>query len=246
MTTFEQGIVRPVCNPGTPGLGPLAIVAATDADFQFLCRKLRLPDSRRLFLSTICFDAGDPTTPTLAGPLLGAPYAVMVLETLQAWGVRTIIFLGWCGSISSCLHSGDILVPDSAVVDEGTSLHYGQHTGAVVQPHEHLCDSLHRIVRQRDMALCKGRVWTTDGVFRETPAQIRKYQAQGAVAVEMELSALFSAAQFYGLSLAALLIVSDELFTLEWRPGFKEKRFKKSRTAVCELLTDSYRRLNHD
>jgi hypothetical protein len=46
--------------------------------------------------------------------------------------------------------------------------------------------------------------------------------------------------------LAALLIVSDELFTLEWRPGFKEKRFKKSRTAVCELLTDSYRRLNHD
>lgn len=238
MTTSEDGIVRPVCNPGTPVLGPLAIMAATDADFQFLCRKLRLPDTRSVFLSTIRFDAADPTSPTLAGPLLGSPYAVMMLETLQAWGVRTIIFVGWCGSVSSCLHSGDILVPDSAVIDEGTSLHYGQHSGAIVQPHDHLCDSLEKFVGQQDITYCKGRVWTTDGVFRETPSQIQKYQAQGAVAVEMELSALFSAAQFYALSLAALLIVSDELFTMQWRPGFKEKRFKQSRTAVCELLTD--------
>lgn len=246
MNTIDDGIIRPVRNQGTPQLGPLAIMVATDADFQFLRRNLRLPETRRLYLSTICFDTSDSVAPVLAGPMMGAPYAVMMLETLHAWGVKTIVFFGWCGSIRDRLRCGDILVPDDAVIDEGTSLHYGQQAGTIVRSDTLLTGRLRSTLGQKNIAHCKGRVWTTDGPFRETPTQIQKFQALDAVAVEMELSALVSTARFYAISLSAVLIVSDELFTLQWRPGFKEKRFKQSRISVCELLLDMYRSLNHD
>jgi purine-nucleoside phosphorylase len=54
----------------------------------------------------------------------------------------------------------------------------------------------------------------------------------------MELSALLSAAAFYDLPLAALLTVSDELFTLRWQPGFKTQSFRQAREAVCNFLID--------
>ena len=55
---------------------------------------------------------------------MGAPYAVMILETLAAWGAKQVIFLGWCGAISATVSIGDILVPTLAWIDEGTSRAY--------------------------------------------------------------------------------------------------------------------------
>jgi len=243
---IEDGIVRPVFTDRSPRLGPVAIMVATAADFEVLHKRLILPDGRKLFLSRIAFDAHDPRAPSLVGPLMGAPYAVMVFETLAAWGVQTVLFLGWCGSVNSSLRNGDIVLPDSAIVDEGTSLHYHQVTGAIVRPHAEPFEALQQALIQRQANHCAGRVWSTDGIFRETPAQISKFKAQGAVAVEMEVSALFSSAQFYDLTMAALLVVSDELFDDQWRPGFKTEMFKASRLLACDLLTDICRRVNHD
>jgi purine-nucleoside phosphorylase len=245
MMTFEEGIVRPVCTHHTPQLGPTAILAATDADLQILCKKLSLPDTRKLFLSRLYFDASDQNRPALAGPLMGAPYAVMVLETLRAWGVCSLVFCGWCGTIADDLCIGDILIPDCAIIDEGTSLHYKQPLGGTVYPNAGRHKDLQRSLRQHAVIHRCGPVWSTDGIFRETPGQIRKFQQRGAVAVEMELSALFSAAKFYDISIAAVLIVSDELFSLQWRPGFKNKLFKQSRITVCDLLLQMHRSLNH-
>jgi purine-nucleoside phosphorylase len=246
MMPREEGVVRPTATDHTPKLGPLAIFAATGADLQTLRRNLKLPDTRHLYLSGIYYDSNNLKSPALVGPMMGAASAVMVLETLRVWGVRTIVFVGWCGSISTQLCTGDILLPDSAVVDEGTSPHYGQETGAIVYPHDKLCDLLSKSLLKRQIVHCAGRVWSTDGIFRETPTQIKKFQNKGALAVEMEVSALCSAAEFYALSFAALLIVSDELSILQWRPGFKDKVFKQARIAVCNFLTERYRSLDHD
>jgi purine-nucleoside phosphorylase len=57
------------------------------------------------------------------------------------------------------------------------------------------------------------------------------------LAVEMEMSALFRVAGYRQVGLAGLLVVSDELFTLKWRPGFRTSAFKGScRRAVRALL----------
>ena len=44
----------------------------------------------------------------------------------------------------------------------------------------------------------------------------------------MELSALFKVGAFYGIEVGSLLVVSDELFSQQWNPGYKTKKYKKA------------------
>jgi purine-nucleoside phosphorylase len=83
----------------------------------------------------------------------------------------------------------------------------------------------------------QGTIWTTDGVFRETPEKVRSFREKGAVAVEMEFSALLSAATFHRLPLTGVMAVSDELFTGKWRPGFKKNAFKQARKRMVRSVT---------
>jgi hypothetical protein len=54
----------------------------------------------------------------------------------------------------------------------------------------------------------------------------------------MELSALCSVAHFRGVALAGILVVSDELSSLDWRPGFKDERFVQGRRIVCRVVKE--------
>ena len=88
-----------------------------------------------------------------------------------------------------------------------------------------------------------GKVWTTDAVYRETRQKVENYQKQGVLAVEMEISALFSVAQFRQVDLCAMLVVSDELSSLKWRPGFRKQRFAEGRQTACRMVRKSCQKL---
>ena len=88
-----------------------------------------------------------------------------------------------------------------------------------------------------------GRIWTTDAVYRETPEKVGNFQQQGILAVEMEVSALFSVAQFRQVELGAILVVSDELSSLKWQPGFKDKRFVAGRQTACRMVKEACHQL---
>ena len=236
--THDDAIVRPVRTKRTPALGPLALMAASELDVQILRDSLDLPDSRLLYMSRVHYNAVDPNQPVVVGPIMGAPYAVMLLEILRSWGVRKAFFFGWCGSIDPETRIGDIIIPSGAWINEGTSVHYGQSIDAPVQPDSVFEQMLLLGMQQRQKTFHHGLIWTTDAIFRETRSQIRRFQQLKALAVEMELSALLSAAAFYGVPMAGVLTVSDELFTFQWRPGFKTEAFKQSRLAACRLLID--------
>ncbi len=213
-------------------------MAASDGDLAALQDQLALPNSRQLYMSRLYYDAADAHAPCLLGPVMGAPYAVMLLEILRAWGVRKVLFLGWCGSIQSSVKTGDIIIPQGALIDEGTSQHYLQSVKAPVAPHAGLQLSIEQCLQRQQIDFHQGLIWTTDGIFRETRPKIEAFQKQGALAVEMELSALLSVAAFYQFPLAGLLVVSDELFTFQWRPGFKDEAFLKSRQQLYATITD--------
>jgi len=93
------------------------------------------------------------------------------------------------------------------------------------------------------LAVSIGGVWTTDAVFRESPDKIERFRALGAVAVDMEASALFTVAAFLEIKAAALLVVSDELSSLTWRPGFNHPQFLQTREAACRAVADLAARL---
>jgi len=232
----RRAIVNPVKGKHPPETGRLAIIAATQTDLRLLVKLADIPvvTQRKLYLSTLQVHADDKRRYTLVGPLVGAPYAAMVVETLRIWGVEKILFVGWCGAISPRVTSGDIIVPESAMVDEGTSGHYCDPSCRVALPARPLTHQVRLALQHHGAAFHEGAVWTTDAIFRETVAKVKRYQSAGALAVEMEMSAIFTVAAFRGMEAAGTLVVSDELSDYTWKPGFKSPQFKTARTKTCQ------------
>jgi uridine phosphorylase len=236
---WDDAIVQPASLFESLTLKPWAAMLSTRSDLGSLCELMGFSKDtfNPLFISRIYTAAHDSIWDvSLAGPLVGAPYAVMILESLVAGGVRKVIYFGWCGAISPEIGIGDILVPTSAVIDEGTSRHYLNNNNFTSRPSESLVKMITATLKQKGLSYHKGPIWSTDAIFRETKDKVRNYQTQKVLAVEMETSALFTVGNYRQIDLAAILVVSDELSSLKWRTGFKNKRFKQGRASVCEVI----------
>lgn len=172
----------------------------------------------------------------VAGPAVGAPMAVLTLEKFVARGARQILVFGWCGSLAAPLAVGDLVLPTWALSEEGTSQHYplSSRPESSVALREALAAGL----RNADHTVAAGPVWTIDAPYREDRDKVVRYGQEGILGVEMEFAALCTVAAFRKVELAAVLLVSDELWRLPWRPGFREKKFKEKRTMVLRLLLE--------
>ncbi|MGD8971753.1 MAG: nucleoside phosphorylase [Desulfobacterales bacterium] len=233
-----DAIVNPVKSKKFSPIGPLAVMAATRIDLTSLCDQFNIAedDFHRLFLSRLYRQQSFRESFCFVGPFIGAPYAVMLLETLIAWGARRVIFLGWCGAILQDVKIGDIVLPTSAIIDEGTSKHYDAADDGQSTPSTSVTTLIRQGLEKTQTDFHTGAVWTTDAVYRETHAKVENYQKEGILAVEMEISALFSVAEFRSIDLGAILVVSDELSAFNWQPGFKDERFKQGRKTACEVV----------
>ncbi|HEU5346932.1 MAG TPA: nucleoside phosphorylase [Ktedonobacterales bacterium] len=163
---------------------------------------------------------------------IGAPAAVSVLEELVALGVRDLLIVGTGGSLQPALPIGSFVVPTGAIREEGTSFHYVP-AGVELAPDPTLARALAEAVVAQGGGVTFGPVWTTDAPYREMRSKVAAYGAMGALAVEMEASALFALAQFRGVRLALLLAISDELFH-EWRPGFHSAELRAARKLMTQ------------
>ncbi|MBU1169243.1 MAG: nucleoside phosphorylase [Proteobacteria bacterium] len=227
-------------------MGSLAVMAATLPDLNYLVKHLGFDqeDSRSFYSSQVYTRLENGRGFSLTGPFIGAPHAVMLLENLVCLGISQVIFMGWCGSVSPDACIGDILVPSCAFSDEGTSRHYGlDDPGICVEPSLPLQALMAETCRAQGLSFKQGPVWTTDAIYRETPEKIDDYRKRGALAVDMELSALCTAAAFRGIQLASVLVVSDEVWTHTWKPGFGNKEFKQSRKAVTQMIATLVERI---
>jgi uridine phosphorylase len=237
----NEAVIHPRRSHRSPDPGSVVILVSSQKDMQALCdlQKAKPDHSMAFLMSRICTFAVENQRFSIIGPIIGAPYAAILLENLIAWGVRHFLFFGLCGSVSPETLIGDIVLPGGSYIEEGTSLHYGKATGDVSFCSGDILQSLKESCTAESLDFREGLVWTTDAVFRETRELIRSYQEKGAIAVEMELSALFTIGNYRGVNVGAVLVVSDELFTYQWKPGFGSDRFKKQCKTVQRMISNS-------
>lgn len=150
---------------------------------------------------------------------IGAPAATIALEELIAFGVRRFISIGTAGALQREESIGDVVLCDGAVRDEGVSHHYTP-TGGMARPSEHLTQRVGRALDDAGIGYRVGAAWTIDAPYRETVGELRHYQSQGVLCVEMEAAALFTVAAYRGVELASAFVVSDSLADLVWDPQF--------------------------
>ena len=151
----------------------------------------------------------------LAG--VGAALAAGWLEELIGLGARRFIVAGGAGALVPDLALGHVVVPDSALRDEGTSYHYVP-ASRLVHPSADALSAIVDTLTKREIPHVIGTTWTTDGFYRETRGKVARRVAEGCLTVEMEAAALFAVAQFRGVSLGQLLYAGDDLSGDVWDP----------------------------
>jgi len=233
-------VIEPTREKGEPELPECGLLVLNPTEARYAGEIAARQQGRKHFLFNsqlylIDADGSDRNPCFVAGPAVGAPMAVLTLEKLIALGARRIIVYGWCGSLAASLRVGDILFPTWAVSEEGTSPHYP--VADRPESPEKLRILLQEVLQEKGYKAAEGPIWTTDAPYREARETVKKYGGQGVLGVDMEYSALCTVAAFRHIDLAAVMLVSDELYHGEWQPGFTRKEFKKRSEAVLETLT---------
>jgi uridine phosphorylase len=232
-------VIKPARTKEEPLLGPDALMVAIPSDLRYIADLSRAERANKGKVSPFKLfiikkkDKGLPCG--LAGPLLGAPQAAIVMEKLIALGAKRIWLIGWCGSLQPNITIGDLIIPTTALSEEGTSAHYPAGKKKK-QTNPFLNKRLEDALQKANLPFNKGPVWTTDAPYRETYEKVTKYGKRGHLAVEMEMSALINVAIYRSIQLAGLLIVSDELSSLQWHNGFGAERLKKASREAGRLL----------
>ena len=168
---------------------------------------------------------------------IGAPAAAIILETFIASGILRFVSIGTAGSLQKSVNIGDIVVCDRAIRDEGTSHHYLEPSVFSYASAE-LTERAKRSLDKIQTPYTVGTSWTVDAPFRETVAEVTKYQEEGILTVEMEAAALFTVAEYRNVQLAAILTVSDTLADLTWNPQFHHPKTQEGLETLYRVAVD--------
>ena len=166
----------------------------------------------------------------LCHPGVGAPMAAAFMEELIALGCRRFLICGGAGVLDGTLAVGHVIVPAVAIRDEGTSYHYLPPTREVAATQEAVT-AIERTLQKHKVDYVVGKTWTTDGVYRETPAKIALRRQEGCLTVEMEAAALFAVAKFRGVVIGQVLYGGDDVSSERW-----DSRHWDQQTDVREKL----------
>jgi uridine phosphorylase len=110
---------------------------------------------------------------------------------------------------------GQVLVPQSAVRDEGLSYHY-LPPAREVAAHPQAIQSIIATLEKHNIPHTLTKTWTIDGIYRETRAKVERRRAEGCLTVEMEAAAFFAIAQFRGCVFGQILYGGDNVAAEEW------------------------------
>lgn len=148
---------------------------------------------------------------------VGAPACISNCEELIAMGVENLLCVGCCGCLDSEIEEYSIIIPTSAIRDEGTSYHYAPAEVETIID-EKLVEVLENVMKSHSINYKKGKTWTTDAIFRETRDKVNKRKEQGAITVDMECSALNVLAKFRGINFCQFFYGADNLGGEEYDP----------------------------
>ncbi len=172
---------------------------------------------------------------------IGAPVVVSLAEEMIAWGVQQFVILSWGGALQKDLITGDIVLSDRALRDEGVSHHY-LPVEKFIPADLLLKQKIEYRLNSQNAKFTTGSTWTTDAPYRETQEEVLQYQSEGVQTVEMEIAGLFALAQFRNVKAASIVIVADRLAYLKWESPADLKAINQSfeiaYTAAIDALNE--------
>lgn len=175
---------------------------------------------------------------------VGSPGAAVCFEELIKGGVETIIRVGTAGSLSADVPPGSLVISVAAAREEGLTRQLVPEGFPAVADGQ-ISERLYQIAQKTGATVRKGITVTLDAFFtgvEELP--LAKYKKAGAVAVEMEIAALYVIAALRGIRAGAIVAIdgyADADLAAEYNPHTEtvseavEKEIEAALQAIVSL-----------
>jgi purine-nucleoside phosphorylase len=148
--------------------------------------------------------------PVVYASMYGAARAVEPVVILGKLGMPRVVQIGSCGGIAPDAHTGDLLIPDQVAIEEGVSRWY--HTADTSTATPELVERAQRVAEAMGIRVLRGTSVTEDTLLGVRPPDesVPRWIEAGYVGVDMETSAVFSAAEWMGMERLSLIYIWDE------------------------------------
>lgn len=147
--------------------------------------------------------------------LVGAPACVACFEEIIAMGAKKFVLFGSCGVLDDEKVEDNIVIPVSAVRDEGTSYHYIAPS-AEIEADTHAVQVLEHVLIDCGYSYVKGKTWTSDAIYRETVPVIQERRQEGCLTVEMECASMLAVSKYRNIPFIQFLYGADNLSSDTW------------------------------
>jgi len=164
----------------------------------------------REFLTWTGTYKGIPISATSTG--IGCPSAAIAVEELTNAGAEIFIRIGTCGALKKEIRPGNLILPDSALRQDGTTKEYVV-PDFVAQASPEVFKALSDAAQSLGMVFFSGINRTHDAFYETTEnflslMQTEEYKKGRLVSSEMECSSVFTVASLRGKKSGAVLAVN--------------------------------------
>lgn len=231
---YPEQLGRYVFLPGDPGRASLIAKQLEHAE--------RIAVQREFVTYTGTLD-GVPVSVTSTG--IGGPSAAIAMEELSRSGAHTFVRVGTCGGIQETLLPGTLIIPTAAIRKDGTAREYLPLSFPAAANFD-LVLALRSAAEKLGYPNRVGIVECKDSYYgqhdpesmpvcRELQEQWQMWKRAGALASEMESSALFVVAAVRGVRCATvLLLVSNH--ERSFAPGEPQYSYEIDRAIDTAVL----------
>ena len=146
---------------------------------------------------------------------VGAPACVVGFEEIVAMGAEKFVLFGSCGVLDDDKVKDNIIIPVSAVRDEGTSYHY-LPPSQEIETDPRSVQILENVLTNCGYSYVKGKTWTSDAIYRETIPIIQERRQEGCLVAEMECASMLAVSKYRQIPFIQFLYGADNLNSDTW------------------------------
>ncbi len=233
--SVDEKIVRMILETSPSNINEIVILPAVKIVMQKILKKLQ---NQRRYGRVYNGELNNIKVSVIRSQI-GAPNCAIAVECLKRCKTKIVVRLDICGGIinsASEINVGDVLIPQLAYCDDGTSPQYIREHPSLANDLEAISNPLSKFQNLltgnqtifiskpnrtlKDILIEEGnslfsnnikevQLWSTDGLFCESLDLIRALQSINIQGIDMESSILFLLSKLYNLKAASILSVTD-------------------------------------
>lgn len=153
---------------------------------------------------------------SVQGTGMGIPsVSIYANELIESYGVKNLIRVGTCGSISKDVNVRDIILAMGACTNSGTNrMRFNGMDFAPIASFD-LLKKAYDVSNKKGLNVSVGNILSSDLFYNDDKDAIKLWAKYGVLGIEMEASGIYTLGAKYGVNTLTILTVSDNIVTGE-------------------------------